>query len=102
MLLSISASEEVLEIFGSSSPVVEHPVSVSLNVRNQVSHPYKTTGKVIVVCLLIFSMHVRALLIRHCHGAAVCMCGPLFVIVIVLYIVICWLLYCKQEDKTFV
>jgi hypothetical protein len=26
----------------------------SLNVRNQVSHPYKTIGKVIVLCILIF------------------------------------------------
>jgi hypothetical protein len=23
-------------------------------VRNQVSHPYKTTGKIIVLCILIF------------------------------------------------
>jgi len=26
----------------------------SLNVKNQVSHPYKTTGEIIVLCILIF------------------------------------------------
>jgi hypothetical protein len=26
----------------------------SLNVRNKVSHPYRTTGKIIVLCILIF------------------------------------------------
>jgi hypothetical protein len=36
-MLSISASEEVLEIFGSSFPIVEHPVSVFLSVRDQMS-----------------------------------------------------------------
>jgi hypothetical protein len=28
----------------------------SLNVRNQLSHPYKTTGKVIRQCSLIFAL----------------------------------------------
>jgi len=101
-MLSIPASKEVLEIFGSSFPIVEHPVSVSRNVRDQMSHPYKTTGKVIVVYLFIFSMHVRTVLIEHCHSAALCTYGVLFVIVIVLFTVIFWLLYCKQEDKRFV
>jgi hypothetical protein len=32
----------------------------SLNVRDQVSHPYKTTGKVIVLCTLILCFQIAA------------------------------------------
>jgi hypothetical protein len=36
-------------------PVLKHPQSCSsLNVRDQVSHPYRTTGKIIVLYILIF------------------------------------------------
>jgi hypothetical protein len=28
----------------------------SLNVRDQVLHPYKTTGKITVICILIFKL----------------------------------------------
>jgi len=81
---------------------MEHPVSLSLNVRNQISHPYKTIGKVIVVYLLIFSMHARTVLIQLCLSAVVCTYGVLFAIVTVLCTVMLWLLYCKQEDKRFI
>jgi hypothetical protein len=37
-------------------PVLKHPSLLSsLNVRNQVSHPYRTMGKIIVVCILYFT-----------------------------------------------
>jgi hypothetical protein len=29
-------------------------LGLSLNIRDQVSHPYKTTGKIILLCILIF------------------------------------------------
>jgi hypothetical protein len=35
-------------------PVLNHPQSVFFNVRDQVSHPYRTTGKIIVLYILIF------------------------------------------------
>jgi len=84
-----------MEIFGSCCPIVEPSVSVPLNVRHQMSHPYKKLGKVIVVYLLIFGMHVRAVMTQHCHIAVVCTCGVLLVIVIVLCVVTFWLLYCR-------
>ena len=74
--LPISASEEFMEIFGSSYRIVEHPVSVSLNVRDQMSHPYKTIGKVIVVYLFIFTLHVRTVMIQQCHCAVLCTYVP--------------------------
>jgi hypothetical protein len=42
--------------FGSKYPP-QHPVvkkPPSLNVRDQLSHPYRTKGKIIVLCILIF------------------------------------------------
>jgi hypothetical protein len=35
-------------------PVQKHPPCSSLNVRDQVSHSYRTTGKIVVFCILIF------------------------------------------------
>jgi hypothetical protein len=32
-----------------------HPVCVSLNVKDQISHPYRTAHKIIVLCILIFT-----------------------------------------------
>jgi putative component of membrane protein insertase Oxa1/YidC/SpoIIIJ protein YidD len=41
----------------SKHPVLKHPQSMfSLNVRDQVSHPYKTTGKTIVFIYL--NLHI--------------------------------------------
>jgi hypothetical protein len=34
--------------------VLKNPQSVYLQVRDQVSHPYSTTGKITVLCILIF------------------------------------------------
>jgi hypothetical protein len=36
------------------SPVIKYPQSSSLSVRDQVSHPYKTTGKIKALYILIF------------------------------------------------
>ena len=35
-------------------PILKHPQPTFLNVRDQVPHPHKTTGKIIVLCILIF------------------------------------------------
>jgi hypothetical protein len=35
-------------------PVLKHPYSVFLNVRDQFSYPYRTTGEIIVLYILIF------------------------------------------------
>jgi len=35
-------------------PILRHPQPAFLNVSDQVSHPYKTTGRVIVLNILIF------------------------------------------------
>jgi hypothetical protein len=35
-------------------PVLKHPQSMFLNITDQVSHPYRTTGKIIVLRILIF------------------------------------------------
>jgi hypothetical protein len=51
-LLSLHLSSD--QIF-SQHPVLKHPQSISsLNVREQVSHPYRTTDKIIVLHILIF------------------------------------------------
>jgi hypothetical protein len=50
LLLPSSLAEYLLK-----HPVLEHPQhAFSLNVRDQVSHPYKTTGKIIVLYILTF------------------------------------------------
>jgi len=50
LLLPSSLAEYLLQ-----HPVLEHPQhTFSLNVRNQLSHPYKTTGKIIVLYILTF------------------------------------------------
>jgi hypothetical protein len=36
-------------------PVLKHPQSMCLNARHQVSHPYRTAGKIIVLFVLIFT-----------------------------------------------
>jgi hypothetical protein len=40
-------------------PVLRHPLCSILNARDQVSHPYKTIGKIIVLCILIFLFSLR-------------------------------------------
>jgi hypothetical protein len=42
--------------YSAQHPVLKHPQSIysSLNVRDQVSHPYKTPNKIIVLYSLIF------------------------------------------------
>jgi hypothetical protein len=41
--------------YPSQHPILEHPQSLfSLSVKDQVSHPYKTTGKIILLYTLIF------------------------------------------------
>jgi hypothetical protein len=37
------------------NPVLKHPQSASINVRNQVSHPYKTTSRIMVLYILTFT-----------------------------------------------
>ena len=50
LLLPFSLTEYFLK-----HPVLEHPQhTFSLNVRDQVSHPYNTTGKIIVLYILAF------------------------------------------------
>jgi hypothetical protein len=42
--------------YSAHHPVFKHPdLCSSFNVRDQVSHPYKTTGKIIVFYILIFT-----------------------------------------------
>jgi hypothetical protein len=31
----------------------------SLNVRDQVSHPYKTTGRILVLCILVKTVNLK-------------------------------------------
>jgi hypothetical protein len=42
--------------YSSQNPVLKHPQSVLfLSVRDQVSHPYKTTGRIMVLYILTFT-----------------------------------------------
>jgi hypothetical protein len=45
------SASSLIQIF--SAPVLKHPQSVFLTVREQVSHPYRTTGKIIVLYTVI-------------------------------------------------
>jgi hypothetical protein len=40
-------------------PVLKHSLYFSLNVRDKVSHTYKTTGKIIFLYILIFTLLPR-------------------------------------------
>jgi hypothetical protein len=41
--------------YSSQNPVLKHPQTPSLSVRDQVSHPYKTTGRIMVLYILTFT-----------------------------------------------
>jgi len=41
-------------VFFSSLLPLSAPISITFSVRDQVSHPYKITGKIIVLYVLIF------------------------------------------------
>jgi hypothetical protein len=49
----------VLSKYSPQHIILNHPHNLcsSLNVRDQVSHPYRTTGKIIVVFILIFTFY---------------------------------------------
>jgi hypothetical protein len=40
--------------YSPQQPILEHILRTSRNVSDPVSHPYKATGKIIVLCILIF------------------------------------------------
>jgi hypothetical protein len=45
--------------YPSEHPVLKHPQSCSsLNIRDQVLRPYRTTGKIIVLYILIFTFSI--------------------------------------------
>jgi len=48
--LSLRSKVQIFSVPYSQTP----SISSSLSVRDQVSHPYKATGKVIVLCILFF------------------------------------------------
>jgi hypothetical protein len=57
----------------------------SLRVRDKVSHPYKTTGKIIVLYILIF---MNVILVCYCHSQIFLFCKIFKGIIGYLYIII--------------
>jgi hypothetical protein len=57
MKLFVQSSPASLSLrtqYSSQHPVLKHRPNFSRSVRDQVSHPYKTTGKIIILYILIF------------------------------------------------
>jgi hypothetical protein len=54
-LLQPPATSSLLGPYSPQHPVLNHPQSMFfITVTDTVSHPYKTTGKIIVLCILNF------------------------------------------------